>query len=104
MSENKRVEPMAVPWYENKSDYDFIFSMLAAPGAEDTEGFEGYLASIEALEKKFQRRGLITRRVPIYAATIKAWCDRHKTSITREALNAFMLERLIEIDRNNPSN
>jgi hypothetical protein len=97
-------QPMAIPWYESQSDYDFIFSMLTAKGTKDTVGFRGYLSDIEHREKDLQRGGFVTFRIIIKASAVKAWCETHKTSLTADALNAFMLEKLKDIHEGSGSN
>lgn len=96
---------MAVPWYENESDYLAVVAMLPASERQDPLTYRAFRAKIEAFEKDLQNKGMVTRRIPIKAVTVKTWCDAHNKQVCRQSLTDYITAdlafRLRDETRNN---
>jgi hypothetical protein len=96
--------PMAMPWYENESDFDAVCAMLPASERQDPIGYRAFRAKIEAYEKQFQRGGGLTSRIPVNAAAIKTWCEANDRQVCRESINLFIIAELAIRLRDGPRN
>jgi hypothetical protein len=90
----KEVLTIAVPWYDDASEYADVVAMLPAAEGNDALSYYAFLAKIEGFEKQFQEKGLVTRRVPIQAVAVKAWCDARHKIVCRESINQFITDQL----------
>lgn len=87
--------PMAVPWYPDESNYLAVLGMLPASERENPLAYDVFRSKLELLEKECQRGGSITRRVPIDAIALKAWCDANGHNVCRKTIGAFITFRMV---------
>jgi hypothetical protein len=83
-----------VPWCETEQDYLSVFAMLPASERQELISCDAFRAWIENQEKIFQDKGLITRRIPVSPAAIKAWCDANGYQVCRVSIIHFVAETL----------
>jgi hypothetical protein len=82
--------PAAIPWYEDEKSYIAVRDMLPASERQDPLAYDVFRAQLEAAEKATQRKGLITYRIPVDAATVKAWCKANNRPICRKSITIFI--------------
>lgn len=82
-----------VEWYETEQDYLNVVAMFPISERQDIP-FEAFRAKIENEEMNLQIKGVITRRIPVNPATIKAWCDANGYPVCKVSIIIFLAETL----------
>jgi hypothetical protein len=85
--------PTGVPWY-SEAEFVALRAMLPASERKDPISYESFVSKIEQMEKAAQQRGCITRRIPIHAAAVKAWCDEKKLPVCRDSIAKYGMEQV----------
>jgi hypothetical protein len=92
--EMEKGSPIAIPWYENEESYLTVLSMLPASERQDPFAYDVFMAQTKASENRFKSNGFITYRVPIEAATVKAWCNSNNQPVCRKSIAEFIMAEL----------
>jgi hypothetical protein len=80
--------------YEDEKSYLAVRDMLPASERQDPFTYDVFTANVKSLEKESQRRGLITYRIPVNAATVKTWCEANNQPVCRQSVAAFIATEL----------